>query len=103
MVDVIKKAMLAKLPVSVLYEGDERLLCPYMVGRNKEGQLRMLCLQYAGPSQTGLQQKHGGGDWRCFNLDKIGRVQILLGQRWQTAQSAPGRPKCIDQIEIQVD
>ena len=102
-VDVIKRAMLAKLPVSVLYEGSERLLCPYMVGRNKEGQLRMLCLQYAGPSQSGLQHKHGGGDWRCFNLDKISGVQLVFGQPWLTVPSALARPKCLDQIEMQVD
>ena len=99
---LIKRAMLAKVPVSVLYDGGERLVCPYILGKNKEGQVRLLCLQYGGASRSGLQHKDGG-DWRCLSLDKISRLQLLFGEPWQTAPSAPGRPKCMDQIDMQVD
>ena len=101
-VDLVKRAMFAKVPVSVVYDGGERRLCPYILGKNKEGKVRLLCFQYAGASRSGLQHKAAGGDWRCLNLEKISRLQLLFSEPWQTAQSAPGQPKCMDPIEMQV-
>jgi hypothetical protein len=67
----IRSAMTLRRPVEGIYEGLLRLLCPYMLGRNKAGRLRVLCYQFGGASESGLQRKDGGGDWRCFSLEKI--------------------------------
>jgi hypothetical protein len=87
--------------MAAIYDGRERLLCPYMLGRNKEGHLRLLGYQYGGESGSGLQRKDGLGDWRCFSVEKIGAVQ-LLDAEWRTAATHSRRPGCIDQIELQV-
>jgi hypothetical protein len=73
-----------------------------MLGRNKDGHLRLLGYQYGGESGSGLQRKDGRGDRRCFSVEKIGAVRIL-DAAWQTGDTHSRRPKCIDQIELQVE
>ena len=48
-------AVANKRPMEAIYQGRHRLFCPHRLGRNEEGQLRVLCYQYGGESQSGLQ------------------------------------------------
>jgi hypothetical protein len=100
--NLIRAAMTRRRPIMAIYEGRQRLLCPHMLGRNKGGRLRVLCYQYGGGSESGLQRKDGHGDWRCFSLEKISHLRVLEAP-WQGAESFPGRPTCIDQIEMEVN
>ena len=43
-----------KQPIEANYQGRHRLFCPHRLGRNRQGQLRVLCYQYGGESQSGL-------------------------------------------------
>jgi hypothetical protein len=88
--------------MAAIYDGRERLFCPYMLGRNKEGHWRLLVYQYGGQSGSGLQRKDGRGDWRCFCVEKIGAVRIL-DAAWQAAETHSRPPKCMDRIELQVE
>jgi hypothetical protein len=98
---LIREAILGKLPLRAIYDGRVRLLCPPMLGRNREGQVRILCLQVGGESASGLQRKEGHGDWRCLALDKFSGVALAEGA-WPTAESSLRRPKCIEQMELEV-
>ena len=60
--------------------------------------MRVLCYPYGGESESGLRR----GDGRCFSLEKVSPVRILEAS-WQTAEVLPRRPKCIDQIEMEVN
>jgi predicted DNA-binding transcriptional regulator YafY len=44
-VRLVRAAILQKRPLRVIYDGHERWLCPQMLGRNKAGRARVLCLQ----------------------------------------------------------
>lgn len=99
---LIRAAITGRRPMAAIYDGRERLLCPYMLGRNKEGHLRLLGYQYGGESGSGLQRQDGRGDWRCFSVGKIGAVR-MLDAAWQTADTHSRRPTCIDRIELQVE
>jgi hypothetical protein len=44
-----------KQPIEAVYQGRLRLLCPHRLGRNREGQVRVICYQYGGDSGSGLQ------------------------------------------------
>ena len=101
MAALIRAAITGRRPMAAVYDGRERLLCPYMLGRNKEGHLRLPGYQYGGQSGSGLQRKDGRGDWRCFSVEKMGAIQ-LLNAEWQTADTNSRRPRCIDRIEVQV-
>ena len=73
---LIRAAIACRRPMTAVYEGRQRLLCPYMLGRNKEGHLRLLGYQYGGESGSGLQLKDGRGDWRCFSVEKMGSIRL---------------------------
>lgn len=100
-VRLIRTAILEKHPLRVIYEGRERWLSPQMLGRNKQGRVRGLCLQAGGGSASGLRPGDGQGDWRCLSLAKVSGVERVAGA-WQTAGSSLRRPKCIDQVELEV-
>lgn len=72
-----------------------------MIGRNREGQVRVLCLQVGGESISGLQRKDGAGDWRCLALEKFSSVMEAENAQWQTARTSMRRPTCMDQIELE--
>ena len=74
---------------------------PTHVGRNRDGQVRILCLQIGGESASGLLRKDGQGDWRCLALEKFSSAERAVAV-WQAAPSSLRRPKCIDQIELAV-
>lgn len=100
-VRIIRAAIVEKHPLRVIYDGYERRLCPQMLGRNKEGKVRVLCLQVSGGSLSGLRREDGQGDWRCLSLEKVTFMEPVAGA-WQTAGSALRRPKCIDEVELEV-
>jgi len=43
-------AVANRQPIEANYQGRYRLFCPHRLGRNREGQLRVLCYQYGGES-----------------------------------------------------
>ena len=98
---LVRAAIREKTPLRAIYDGGVRLLCPQMLGRNREGHVRILCLQLDGESSSGLQRKEGLGDWRCLALEKFSSVEQVAAV-WQRAGSSLRRPKCIDQIELEV-
>jgi hypothetical protein len=87
----IRAAMLGKVPLRVFYHGEVRLLCPHMLGGNREGHVRILCLQVGGESVGGLQRKDGQGEWRCLALEKFSSVERAKAV-WQSAGSSLRRP-----------
>ena len=61
-----------------------RLFCPHRLGRNRAGELRVLCYQYGGERQSGLEAVGSPANWRCIALEKLSRVELLEGA-WHTA------------------
>jgi hypothetical protein len=51
---LVRAAAIGKCPVRARYQGLERRFCPHRLGRNREGQIRVLCYQYGGESGTVL-------------------------------------------------
>jgi hypothetical protein len=66
-------AISAKRSIAAVYHGGWRWLCPHRLGRNREGQGRVLCYQYSGESETGLKPvapRQTGAAWRWINSAK---------------------------------
>jgi hypothetical protein len=51
---LVWNAVASRRPIEATYHRLPRLFCPHRLGRNKEGQLRVLCYQYGGESESGL-------------------------------------------------
>ena len=70
---LIWTAVANKKPIEASYQGQPRLFCPHRLGRNREGQIRVLCYQYGGESNSGLQPMGSPANWRCVALEKLSR------------------------------
>jgi hypothetical protein len=66
---LIWTAIASKRPIEAVYKGLPRLLCPHRLGRNRGGELRVLCYQYGGESESGLEAPGSPANWRCTALE----------------------------------
>jgi hypothetical protein len=65
--DLVRNAIVCRRPIAAVYDGRQRLLCPYKLGWNKERRLQVLCYQYGGASESGLGRRvrrKTGAAWR---------------------------------------
>lgn len=94
--------MLQKKPIAAVYTGNRRLLCPYVLGRNKQNQLHVLCYQYGGSSASGLKPIGSAENWRCIAVDKLSSVEIIDGP-WLNAERHSRVQTCIEHIELDAE
>jgi hypothetical protein len=95
-------AVATKQPISAMYKGLPRLFCPHRLGRNRAEQLRVLCYQYGGESESGLAPMGSPENWRCVALEKLRKVKLLHGS-WQTAPNHSRPAHCIVQADIDAE
>jgi hypothetical protein len=70
---LLRTAVVHKHPIRGVYGGGDRWLCPHRLGRN---QLRVLCYQYGGQSDRGLQTAGSPANWQCIAVEKFSRVEV---------------------------
>jgi hypothetical protein len=75
---------------------------PHRLGRNTDGQLRVVCYQYGGDSQSGLEPAGSPANWRWVVLEKLSRVK-LLEDAWRTAANHSRPGACVIQADIDVE
>jgi hypothetical protein len=91
-----------KQPFEASYQGRLRLFCPHRLGRNRAGQLRVLCYQYGGESRSGLQPEGSLANWRCVEVEKLSRVK-LLEDTWRTAPNHSRPASCVAEADIDAE
>src|SRR5436309_2909682 len=79
-----------------------RLFCPHRLGRNKEGQVRVLCYQFGGESESGLEPPGSPANWRCIALDQLSHIELLNGA-WQTAPNHSRTASCIADVDADAE
>jgi len=97
---VVSTAVIQRRPISAVYDGVLRLLCPHVLGYNDPGEHRVFCYQYGGESRHGPKLNAGEGIWRCIALAKLRSVEMLDGP-WQTRPHA--RQRCVKYVEVAAD
>jgi hypothetical protein len=95
-------AVVGKRPIGAVYNGRPRLFCPHRLGRNKEGQIRVLCYQYGGASVSGLEPPGSSANWRCVVLEKLRSVE-LLDDEWHTAPNHSRPQTCIADADVDAE
>jgi hypothetical protein len=95
-------AVASKRPIEARYHEHPRLFCPHRLGRNREGQLRVLCYQYGGESESGLQSAGSPANWRCVVLEKLSSVR-LLEDAWRTAPNHSRPASCVIDADIDAE
>jgi hypothetical protein len=99
---VVWAAVANKQPIEANYQGRHRLFCPHRLGRNREGQFRVLCYQYGGDSRSGLDPLGSPANWRCVALEKLSRVRIAQGV-WHTAPNHSRPTSCVIDADIDAE
>jgi hypothetical protein len=95
-------AVASKKPIEAIYQGRPRLFCPHRFGRNREGQLRVLCYQHGGESQSGLHPVGSPANWRCVALEKLSRVKLGEGA-WRSAPNHSRPASCVTETDIDAE
>ena len=99
-------AVVSKRPIRAIYHGRERWFCPHKLGRNREGQTRVLCYQYRGESRSGLQAAGSPSNWRCIELKKLSRVALLEDMwpvKWHTAPNHTRPQTCVAEVDVDAE
>jgi hypothetical protein len=98
---LVWNSVASKRPLEASYRGYHRLFCPHKLGRNKQG-LRVLCYQYGGESESGLQPAGSLANWRCMALEKLSRVKLIEGA-WRTAPNHSRPASCVVEADIDAE
>jgi len=99
---LIWAAVANKRPIKAVYKEHPRLLCPHILGRNQAGQRRVLCYQYGGESQSGLEPMGSPANWRCIVLERLRAVELLEGS-WKTAPNHSRPATCVVEADIDAE
>lgn len=89
-------------PIAARYKELPRLFCPHRLGRNSKGELRVLCYQYGGESESGLAPSGSSENWRCIALDRLSGIETLAGP-WRTAPNHSRPASCIVDPDIDAE
>ena len=95
-------AIANKQPIRAIYKERPRLFCPHRLGRNQADRVRVLCYQYGGESETGLEPIGSPANWRCVVLEKLRAVELLQGS-WKTAPNHSRPASCVTKADIDAE
>ena len=95
-------AVANRQPISAVYKDRPRLFCPHRLGRNRNNQLRVLCYQFGGESESGLAPMGSPENWRCVVLEKLRKVE-LSDDSWKTAPNHSRPATCVIDADIDAD
>lgn len=95
-------AVVSKQPIGAIYKELPRLFCPHRLGRNRAKQLRVLCYQFGGESESGLAPVGSPENWRCVVLEKLRKVELLNGS-WKTAPNHSRPASCVIDADIDAE
>jgi hypothetical protein len=95
-------AVANRQPISAIYKGRPRLFCPHRLGRNRAEQLRVLCYQCGGESESGLGPTDAPENWRGIALEKLRNVQLANGA-WTTVPNHSRPAHCVIEADIDAE
>src|SRR6202795_1326074 len=86
--ELLRVAAARRQPVSAVYDGLPRLLCPHVLGR-KSGRLHAFVYQFGGSSNSGLPMTaEGGGVSRCRAVETLSQSEL------RPTHGAPSHARC---------
>lgn len=101
---IVYTAVASKRPIEATYKDRRRLFCPHRLGQNSTGEVRVLCYQYGGDSDSGLDpEPDSPGNWRCVILEKLSRVRIIEDGPWQSAPNHSRQASCVVKADIDAE
>ena len=99
---LLRMSIRQRQPITAMYNGRRRQLCPHRLGWNKDEERRVLCYQYGGDSVSGLAEPGARSNWRCLVVEKLSDVELMSGP-WHTAPNHSRPQTCIVRVEMDVE
>ena len=96
---LFERAMRRRKPISCMYGGYPRELCPIILGHSAQGDEKSLTYQFGGESRSGLPR---GGEWRCLWLAKVSDIQLRDGP-WIAGSSHNQPQGCVEIVDLDVN
>lgn len=96
----VRHAIVHKQPVSAIYHGRHRILCPHVVG-TKDGTWNVLSYQSGGESSSGLSA-NPAANWRCMRVSDLSSVEAAPHHEWQTGPNHTRPQTCVDHVDAEV-
>ncbi len=102
--ETLRMGVLGKKACKISMRGEpERKVCPYLIGKSKEGETYVLYYQYAGYSSSGLKENGSSGNWRCRRVSDIASAEILNELWHQPIQKPKTRGSCVVSVDAEVE
>ena len=95
---LFEQAMRKRKPVSCVYRGYPRELCPIILGHSQR-QEKVLTYQFGGQSKSGLPPE---GEWRCLWLAGVSAARLREGP-WRTGSSHTLPQGCVEIVDLDVN
>jgi hypothetical protein len=96
--ELFREAMAERKPVTCVYGGLPRQLCPIILGHSK-GEEKALTFQFGGESGSGLPP---GGEWRCLWLSRVTGAELSAGS-WRAGASHRQPQGCVEIVDFDVN
>jgi hypothetical protein len=100
-ITILRRAISDRRAVSATYDGRVRLVCPHVLGQNKEGKHQALFYQFGGESSRGIEPDGSPANWRCLSVEKLFGIAIVAGA-WHTAPNHSRPQTCVRFIDCEV-
>jgi hypothetical protein len=101
--ETLRTGILGTKPCKISKLGEaERKVCPYLIGKSREGEAHVLYYQYAGYSSRGLNENGSSGNWRCNRVSDIASAEIVDAPWSQPIQKPKTRGNCVVFVDAEV-
>jgi len=99
---LIYNAIKNKKIVKAIYNNHPRVMCPHVIGTNKEGKKQALFFQFGGSSSRKGVINDGNAEWRCCAIEDLKNIQLEDGE-WKTGESHSRPQTCVYEIDLKVN
>jgi hypothetical protein len=101
--ETLRQAIIEKQPCRIVKSGQaERRVCPYRLGRSKDGEQSLLYYQYEGFSLRGLEADGSERNWRCNKVFDIASAEIVEEPWKQPAKKPKTRGPCVVSLDVEI-
>jgi hypothetical protein len=94
---LFREAILGERPVTCVYQGYYRELCPLIIGHTR-GRERVLAFQFGGESSSGLTL----GNWKCLDLSQVKDAELRTGA-WREGDRHSKQQTCVEDVDLDVN
>ncbi|UXI66491.1 hypothetical protein [Tahibacter amnicola] len=100
---LLRQAIRERRPVTAMYDGLQRRMCPHVLGRTADGHWHVLVYQFDGRTRgRPLGSEGSPGNWRCIQVAGLSALRLVDGAWRSAANYAWQRQHCVLEVDVHV-